>query len=48
MLSLSFVPIFEQSIEISATWEIEEFSGSIPTKEKLSFCSRINFCLMQC
>ena len=34
MLSLSSVPIFEQSIEISATRATEEFFGSIPTKER--------------
>ena len=33
-LSLSSVPMFEQSIEISATRNIEEFFGSIPNKEK--------------
>jgi len=34
ILSLSSGPIFEQNTEISPTWEIEEFSASVPTKER--------------
>jgi hypothetical protein len=34
MLRLLSIPNFEQSIELSDTREIEEFFGSIPTKER--------------
>jgi len=33
MLSLSFIPNFVQSIEISATWENGEFFGRVLAKE---------------